>query len=858
MKNKKMLFLLPISLALGLFFIGDQWTLNKQEKTSASEVRSKESAESKLVPGDWFFQQRAYPHGTIDKQAFVAARRTRAKLVQEQATQSPNRFNSTWDFAGPTNIGGRVTDIEMPASSLEIIYVGTASGGIFKSSDQGNSWTPIFEDALSLAIGDMAIAPSDENTLYVGTGEANGGGGSLAYDGLGVYKSTDAGDTWKFSGLEEVGSIGKVVVDPTDPNKVLVAAMGDLFGASDDRGVYRSLDGGENWEQVLFVSDITGAIDLAIHPENPSILYAAMWERTRTPQNNTYGGATSGIYQSVDGGNTWKELTNGLPNTPAEKGRIGLAIAPSLPNEINAFYANTAGFIEGIFKSKDDGATWETLSASGIYEVPYMWWFGKIVIHPTEPEQIYVAGFDAERSMDGGTNWETVFSGAHVDQHSLFIHPANPDMVLAGNDGGVYLSFNGGENYDKINGLPITQFYTCEIDESNPELIYGGTQDNSTMRTKNGALDDWEIIYVGDGFYTLVDPNDNTIIYTEYQYGNFAKSTDGGNIFFAATTGISPSDRANWNTPVVFDPTNSSTLYLGTNHLYESTNQADSWTPISPDLSNGPGGGTQVFGTITAISVSPVDPNILYAGTDDGNVWRTFNKGDTWTKISDDLPNRWVTSIASHPSDPAIAFVTFSGYRYHSDLAHVFKTFDNGTNWIDISGNLPDVPVNKILSLSDPEVEVLATDIGVFRSSASQDNWELLGQGLPNVVVTDLDYYEPTQKLLAATYGRSMFTYTLDLEVGISAQKAATFEASIFPNPSTGNSQLLFTPKERGLHQVDLFTANGILIQRLLEQDLEETEITISLSGLDLPSGLYWFKGKSAHFQFSQKWLLVK
>ncbi len=857
MKNKKILFLLPIGLFLGLLLIDGLWFRAKEKASIASEEMEEESVEEKLIPGDWFFRQRAYPYGSIDRATFIAARRTRAKLRQEQRTQSPNRLNGTWDFAGPTNIGGRVTDIEMPASSQEIIYVGTASGGIFKSSDQGESWLPVFEDALSLAIGDMAIAPSDENILYVGTGEANGGGGSLAYDGLGVYKSTDAGESWQFSGLEEVGSIGKVIIDPLDPNKVFVAAMGDLFGATDDRGVYRSSDGGENWEQVLLVSDTTGAIDLAIHPENPEILYAAMWERTRTPKNNIYGGATSGIYQSIDGGSTWVELTNGLPEMPSQKGRIGLAIAPSLPSTVYAFYANTPGFLEGVFKSEDDGATWEDVYANGIFQVPFMWWFGKIVVHPTNPELVYASAFNTERSTNGGVNWSTSFSGAHVDQHSLFIHPANPDFVLAGNDGGVYKSFNGGADYSKIDDLPITQFYTCEIDASNPELIYGGAQDNSTMRTQNGGLNDWEIIHIGDGFYTLVDPNDPKIIYTESQYGGFVKSTDGGNNFFGATAGISPGDRKNWNTPVVFDPTNSSTLYLGTNRLYQSTDQADSWTAISPDLTNGFGGGNQVFGTITAISVSPVDPNIIYAGTDDGNVWVTFTKGDVWTKISDDLPNRWVTSIAAHAVDPEIAFVTFSGYRYHSDLAHVFKTYDFGTTWEDISGNLPDVPVNKILSLSDLEVEVLATDIGVFVAQSAPDDWQLLGQELPNVVITDLDYYAPEQKLLAATYGRSMFTYTLDLDVGISSQSRSDFEASIFPNPSAGNSQLLFRPQEGGSHRIDLFDLHGKWIKRLLDKTLVEEEISIPLSGLDLSPGLYWIKGTSANFQFSRKWILT-
>lgn len=827
------------------------------EQMETDFVLEEESAEAKEKPTDWFFQQRAFPHGKIDKGAFLEARRARKVLVKEKQEEAVSRLTDSWIFTGPTNVGGRVTDVEMLPSSQEILYVGTASGGIFKTTDLGETWTPIFDDALSLAIGDMAIAPSDENIMYVGTGEANGGGGSIAYDGLGVYKSTDAGNTWTAVGLETVGSIGKVVIDPTNPDRVWVAAMGDLFGETTDRGVYRTVDGGMTWEKVLYVSDKTGAIDLAINPTNPDLLYAGMWERTRTPVNNTYGGATSGVYRSKDGGTTWEELTDGLPTNPSQKGRIALAVAPSAPEMVYAFYVHSNGQVQGIYKSDNNGDNWNSTNASGIGSVAYMWWFAKIFVHPTNPDRLYLSGFDTEASIDGGVSWSTVFNGAHVDQHSVYIHPANPDLVVIGNDGGVYLSFDGGANHAKLEGLPITQFYTCEIDYSQPERLYGGAQDNGSRRTPDGGTDNWEFLFGGDGFYNLVDPLDNTYVYVEFQYGNFYRSTDGGNSYFSATSGISGADRANWNTPVVFDPTNPSTLYYGSQRLYKSTDRAASWSPISNDLSNGPGGGSQTFGTITTISVSAADANTIYVGTDDGNVSMTTDGGTNWNNVSADLPERWVTGLATDPTDPMTAYVTFSGYRYHSDLSHVFKTNDNGSTWTDISSNLPDVPVNRIVLINPGELAI-ATDIGVFYSSDDGNNWELLGLELPNVVITDLDYHPPTMTLVAGTFGRSMYKYVFPESVGTADQELPSLKASVFPNPSSSAAQLIWSPLENGTHTVDLLDAHGKQLKRLSQRNLSSTsEEQLKIATADLPEGLYLLRIQSTHFQQVVKLLVL-
>ena len=326
----------------------------------------------------------------------------------------------------------------------------------------------------------------------------------------------------------------------------------------------------------------------------------------------------------------------------------------------------------------------------------------------------------------------------HVDQHALFIHPLNTNFAVAGNDGGVYTSINGGTQWTKKNNLPITQFYTCEIDFSEPNRLYGGTQDNSTIRTTTGDLDDWTTLFGGDGFRVLVDPQDNRFIYGESQRGNLLRSTNGGASFQGALNGIASNDRNNWNTPVAMDFNDPTTLYYGTQRVYKSTNRAVSWTAISPDLSNGNQSQSLTFGTLTTIDVSIIDGQIIYAATDDGNVWNTLDGGTSWTNISAALPNRWVTDVATDPIDISTAYTVFSGYRFGENIGHIYKTVDNGDSWTDITGDLPDVPLNAvIINPSNTDHLFVASDIGVFESFDNGSSWNLLADNLPNVPVTD-------------------------------------------------------------------------------------------------------------------------
>ncbi len=746
--------------------------------------RNSGPAEEQLpaLPNDWFFSQRAFPFKAINHEQYIKSLEYAKTMFPERAGNSPE-----WQFAGPENIEGRITDIEMSPDDPETVYIGSANGGVFKSADAGMNWEPIFDDQSSLSIGDIAISLSNPEVIYVGTGEANAGGGSLAYDGTGIFKSTDSGESWQFVGLENSGSIGRMVVHPDNPDILYVAAMGRLFSDGSQGGIYKTIDGGSSWEQKLFISDSTGAIDVVIDPSHPETLYASMWERVRRPGRRSYGGPTSGIYKSVDGGENWVELTNGLPSLPDEKGRIGIDIAISDPQVLYAVYADSIGYFKGMYKTMDEGATWLDISNSIDPDcfASYGWWFGRVKVDPTDANIAYLIGFYLYKTENGGSSWN-VISGwnVHVDQHAVAINPENNEKVYLGNDGGFYSSQNGGNTWYWSESLPITQFYSCDLDEQVPERIYGGAQDNGTNRTMTGSTNDWESIYGGDGLRVLVDPSNNNYIYAQYQYGGLGRSTDGGESFTPADNGINGQNRFNWNSPIVFNPQNPDILYFGSNKLYKSTDRAQSWSAISPDLTDGQGSGNIVYNTLTSISVSPIDDQYIYTGSDDGNVWFTDDGGFVWSNISGGLPKRWISSVAADPFDKAVVYVSLSGYRRDDYIPHLLRSSNNGSTWVDISNNLPEAPVNEIVV--DPTKEgylYCATDMGVFYSKDGGGSWEAAGSALPIIVVNDLRLFDGGRKLVAATYGRGI--YTLDLSVLTSEKENLQQENSIscFPNP---------------------------------------------------------------------------
>ncbi|MFT6126085.1 MAG: photosystem II stability/assembly factor-like uncharacterized protein [Polaribacter sp.] len=782
---------------------------------------------SEKSPHDFMFMQRAYPTGELMTDAYSTAIQWKKQQTER------NNADAIWEFAGPLNIGGRISDIEIPIDASETYYVGAASGGIFKTTDAGTNWTPIFDEQEMLSIGDMEISKNDTDIIWVGTGEVNAGGGSLAYDGNGMYKSADAGLTWEAKGLLNVGSIGKVLIDPNDDNTIFVGAMGPLFRKDDNRGVYRSTDGGTTWEQRLLVSDSTGIIDMAIHPTNGDIVYAASWERIRRPNNRQYGGETSRIYRSQNGGDTWSELTNGLPSNENDKGRISIDISQSNPNVLYAFYTDKVGNVEGTFRTSDGGDTWVGVNSIS-NGTSYHWWFGGIFVDPTDENVVYNSGFRMDKSTNGGATWSSTFPGVHVDQHAVAFNASVPGEVLIGNDGGLYKSSNNGDTSVKNNTLPITQFYRFHVDAQNIDKVYGGSQDNSTIRTTTGGLSDWLVISGGDGFQPLVDPTNTNVIYTLSQRGNLRKSTNDAGSFSGALNGVNGGDTNNWDTPIAFDPANPDIVYYGTNRLYQSTNAAGLWNAISPDLSNGPHDGNLAFGTLTSISVSPINSNVITVGTDDSNVWVTLDGGSNWTKISDTLPNYWVTKVLASRDDVNTIYVTFSGYRFGVDEGHVYKSSDNGANWTNISTSLPDIPVNDIEQDNYGNLFV-GTDIGVLASNDEGASWEVLGVNLPSVVVNDLYIHEASEMMFAGTYGRS--SYKIDLSGNILSlnDNSIISEVIIYPNPASEYVQVTI-PELIANVSVIIHDALG---RKVMQQEITNTNsVRMDLNGIS--RGIYY------------------
>ncbi len=875
------------------FLFGGYYFYNKNINSEKRQEVAFED-EGKKIPSDYFFKQRAFPFNEINHEAYLKSIQQRKKIIQKKKQQH-KVAEETWHFAGPTNIGGRISDIAVHPSDANTIYAGTASGGVFKSIDFGENWNPIFDNEATLSIGAIAVAQSNKEVLYVGTGEANAGGGSLTYDGVGVYKSTASGKHWKYIGLPNSRSIGKIVIDPTDENKVFVAAMGNLFGNNSDRGIYRTTDGGDSWEQVLYVSDSTGGIDLSIHPDNPDIIYASMWERVRRVSYRKYGGNSCGIYRSTDGGDNWEKLTNGLPQENI--GRMGVAVAPSSPNIVYVVAADETGYYKGFYKSEDNGDSWISSTNSNLFDTyfysSYGWWFGKLTVDPQDSDKVYAMGLALYKSNNGGQSWQETSNNAHLDQHALYIHPTNPDTMVLGNDGGIYTNKSGSQFWNHANNLPITQFYKCEIDFNEPHKIYGGSQDNGTVGTKTGYIDNWTSFYFGDGFTVKVDPMDSKYMYAEYQYGNLAVSTNGGNTFSPIST---PSSAYNWNTPYVLDPKEKFTLYLGGKKVYKSTNRGTSWNSISNVLSNEHPPSNLVFGTITTIDVSTLDNNVIYAGTDDGNVWRTLNGGAQWKILSDTLPERWVTCVATDPKDINKAYVTFSGYRFDEYLPHIFKTEDDGENWIDISNNLPETPINDLIV--DPDSTgwlYIATDVGVFVSLNDGESWDILDESLPNLVISDLSYHPPTKKLLAATYGRSMYdmdlsylrnpidtmandttivdTTIVDIDTTMNDTTIVDIDTtmndstditailpiefaepniSVFPNPATVHSKIRVELSEPCFGIISIYNSSGKNLGIIYEGIFNSGENIFGMSELGLGCGVYFVVTSTLGFDFAQ------
>ena len=727
-------------------------------------ARPIEVEEGEAPPDDWVLSQRL-SGDAVTPAALQRASLQADRLAQISEAQAPATANAAWRYLGPDVIGGRIVDLAVDPTAADTVYVAAASGGIWKSTDAGATFQPAWPKGQNQAFGALAITPS--GNLYAGSGESNPGGGSISFGGKGVYLSTDGGQSWAPVGLKKSERISRFAVDPTNEQRIFVAATGPLFTPGGQRGVYLTTDGGQTWKRVLKGdNDTTGASDVHIDPNNPNRVFAVMWDAQRQPDFRRYGGPGSGIYRSTNGGQTWKRLAGGLPAPGPNVGRIGLGQSPSNPNRLYAIYVDTTGNFAGFFASTDGGDTWTRLPDNASLansQSSYGWWFARIWVDPASPTHVFVAGVSLMETTNAGSSW-TAQGAPHADQHAMAWDPNKPGRVYLGNDGGVYRSeTNGSGGWIRAQVQPFTQFYTVDAGEQDPTRLVGGAQDNGCNRSYTRTDPNrWNSYGCGDGLETLINPANQEIVYGCSQYGACTRSTTGGdtNSGIGATT----SQRRNWWAPLVFDPSNPDVMYYAGNIVNRSTNGGVSWTAISPELTGGDPHPEDPypFGTVTTIAAAKSDPMVLYAGTDDGRLWFTRNRGGSWTRSTDpDLPNRWVTRVAVDPTNADIAYVTFSGFRNGEATPYVLRTTDGGVNWTDITGDLPQAPLDMVGVTDGGATIVVGGDLGVYLSNDDGATWVRVGKGLPDTPIMDFRIHEPTHTLYAATFGRGMWKVKL-------------------------------------------------------------------------------------------------
>ncbi len=688
---------------------------------------------------------------------------------------------------GPVQGGGRVCCVVGVPGQPDIYYIGSAGGGVWKTTNGGFNWTPIFSHYSTESIGALALAPSDSNLVWVGTGESNVRNDVIV--GHGLFFSPDGGQTFKEVGAQyfhNAGQIAKIVISPTDPNEVWVAVLGHAFGPNPDRGVFRTTDGGQTWQKTLFVNDSTGAIDLAMQPGNPRLLVASMWQTVRYPWGLDDGGPASGLYRSIDGGQTWKQVTaHGLPAKPY--GRIAVEFAPSEPSLLYAEIQAKRGVF---WRSDDAGANWTMVSND--YQLnsrPF--YFSRFEVMPNNPDDIFFLSVRMSYSSDGGKTSSVAGATLHSDHHSLWMDPTNPRRMIEGDDGGVNLSQDGGQHWVHTANLALEEGYSIHVDGDQPYHICEGLQDNGGWCGPSQSAarpNDWRTVVGGDGEYVVPAPSDANVLYAESQEGDIQRENllDGVSVNVKPlNTGTSGESnlvynmpaRFNWTTPFEVDPDNANIVYLGANRLYKTTNGGHDWTAISPDLtrndrskqqaSGGPVDldmtGAETADTILSISLSPTDKNTIWVGTDDGYVQVTHDGGKTWANVSNNIPNLppWgrLQQIEVSPFDPNTCYVAYDRHMMDDNAPYVFKTHDGGQTWTLINAGLP-ADYNAKVVREDPNQKgllVLGTSYGLYRSDDDGATWTQIHDGLPVATVYDLKFVKPTHSLIVGTHGRGIF-----------------------------------------------------------------------------------------------------
>jgi photosystem II stability/assembly factor-like uncharacterized protein len=723
--------------------------------------------------------------------ASLTAQTIESPIVKAWESFSENKKKSSfsglkWDLLGPVINSGRIEAIDVVPETPGVIYAGFGTGNLWKTTNHGLSWEAIFDNHAGYSIGDVKIAPSNSDIVYVATGESLRAKRGHTIPGGGVFRSDDAGKTWKALGLDNTHHISRITVHPTNPDIVFVAALGNFYSPSEDRGIYKTQNGGESWSKVLYTNDRTGGNDVTISPTNPSIMYASTWECAEVK-----AGPGGSLYKSTDGGDTWNKSAEGFP-AGEENGRIGLAMSIQNSDKVYAFIDNVnEGYENGsgeLYLTTNGGENWAKTHDENLKILNT---FGEVFtdcfVNPLNDDEVYLLGVNVLRTTDAGKSFTTVRGDVqnmhpspgntfHLDHHEMWINPSNPNHIIAGNDGGLYISYDRGASWMQYNNIPVGEFYFVRTDNDTPYNIYSGTQDDSAVRgpaksLKKVGVDGWEYVWIdvwggGDGIVVAPDLETSNIVYYESQNGAMRRKV----MSTGVVKNIKPRLPRNlnsklfneWLTPFFTSIHSTKTLYYGANFMFKTTDRGDNWVVISPDLSLS-ADSERIGNGVIATEESPTKQGLLYAGTSKGAAWVTKNDGENWTEISNGLAPKYIKSFAPSKFVESRVYITQSGITEDDLNAYAYRSEDYGKTWTSITANLPNSPINVILE--DPTFENVlycGTFNGVFISTDRGDSWKVLGNNMPNVFVSDMTIQTRENDLIAATHGRGIFKIDLN------------------------------------------------------------------------------------------------